>query len=101
MPNEIVLTPDYEHMFKTMLLQSQTQAQAKDLFDCIWETADERLELAALRAVQRFLAPLNIAAKCMTSREAVEQFRDALNWIVEDIDRTANGLEQSLDDNDE
>ena len=37
----------------------------------------------------------------MTSREAVEQFRDALNWIVEDIDRTANGLEQSLDDNDE
>jgi len=47
------------------------------------------------------LAPLNIAAKCMTSREAVEQFRDALNWIVEDIDRTANGLEQSLDDNDE
>lgn len=88
---EITLTPAFEHMFKTMLREAITQSDASTLFDCVGTV--ERTALA-LRAVQRFLAPLNIAAQCMTNNQAVEQFREALNKIVQDIDRTAGQREE-------
>jgi hypothetical protein len=91
--NGIVLTPDFAHMFQVMLREAVTQSGAVTLFDCLGTV--ERTALA-LRAVQRFLAPLNIAAQCMTNREAVEQFREALNQIVQDIGRVAGQREEFL-----
>jgi len=86
--NEIVLTPNYAHLFATMLREARTQSEARRMFDFRPHIAAE-----ALRAVQRFLAPLNIAAQSMTDRDAVEKFREALNEMVQDIDRTAAQLE--------
>jgi len=80
-----VLTPAYEHIFKTMLHEAKIQAQA----DCLFDGMLFGGEAQALRTVQRFLAPLNIAAQCMTNREAVEQFREVIAAIVQDIDKTA------------
>lgn len=87
----IVLTPNYERMFKTMLHQAVIQSEARTLFDSLGTV---RQTAKALRAVQRFLAPLNIACQCMTNREAVERFREALNQIVQDIDKTAGEREE-------
>lgn len=87
---EIVLTPDYAHMFKTMLRDALNQSDALMLFDCL--PFDRQAQ--ALRAVQRFLAPLNIACQCMTNKHAVELFREALNQIVQDIDKTAGDKEE-------
>lgn len=86
---EIVLTPNYDHIFRTMLREAQIRAKADTMFDCYSDSREADL----LRAVQGFLAPLNIAAQCMTDREAVEKFREALNAIVQDIDKTASALE--------
>lgn len=88
---EIVLTPNYEHMFAMMLREAQTQADARTLFDCLGTV---KQTAKALRALQRFLAPLNIACQCMTNRQAVERFREALNQIVQDIDKTAGEREE-------
>ena len=87
----IVLTPNYGHMFAMMLREAKMQAEARTLFDCLGTV---RKTAQALRAVQRFLAPLNIACQCMTNREAVERFREALNQIVQDIDKTAGEREE-------
>jgi hypothetical protein len=86
---EIVLTPAYDHIFRTMLREALNQSDALSLFDCL----PFDLQAQALRAVQRFLAPLNIAAQCMTTKEAVEEFREAFSRIVVDIDKTAAGKE--------
>ena len=88
---EFILTPNYEHMFAMMLREAKMHAEARTLFDCLG-TVKKTAE--ALRAVQRFLAPLNIACQSMTNREAVERFRDALNQIVQDIDTVAGEREE-------
>ena len=93
---EIVLTPNYEHMFAMMLREAKMHAEAQTMFDCL-DTVRTRKLAVALRAVQRFLAPLNIACQCMTNREAVDQFREALNQIVQDIDKTAGEWEDFAD----
>lgn len=86
---EIVLTPAFEHIFLTMLREARFRADASTMFDCYSDAREANL----LRAVQNFLAPLNIAAQCMASKEAVEQFRETINQIVQDIDKTASALE--------
>ena len=93
-PNQIVLTPNYEGLFKVMLDQAILLADASTLLYPL--LADERRG-ESLRAIQSFLAPLNIAAQCMTTAPAVEKFREALNRIVQDIDRTAGQLEAERD----
>lgn len=92
--NEIVLTPAFEHIFKTMLREAQNQSDADCIFDCL----PVDLQTQALRSIQRFLAPLNIAAQCMTNKLAIEQFRDAINLIVQDIDQTAGEREQMAEE---
>lgn len=92
--NEIVLTPDYAHMFKTMMHAALNQSEAASLFYCL----PFDLQAQALRAVQRFLAPLNIACQCMTDKHAVELFRESLNQIVQDIDKTASAMEQAQEE---
>lgn len=89
METEINLTPDFKRMFAQMLAEAERQAQAEDLFDCL----PHDLRAEALRSVQRFLAPLNIAAQCMTNAKAVGEFREALSRIAVDVDKTAGDLE--------
>lgn len=101
---EIQLTPAYEHIFATMLREAKMRGEAQTLFDCLDTNhirRDLRQTALALRAVQRFLAPLNIAAQCMTNREAVEHFREAINQIVQDINKTAAEREEFLAQQDE
>lgn len=81
----IVLTPNYEGIFRNMLGEALNQSKALTLFDCL----PDDLQAQALRAVQRFFAPLNIACQCMVNKQAVEEFREAMNKIVQDIDHTA------------
>jgi hypothetical protein len=89
---EIVVTPALDHLFHTMIEEARNQGKAKDMFDAL--PAD--LEPVGLRIIQRFLAPLNIAAQCFTKRGEIEQFREVLSQIVQDIDKTAAQLEADL-----
>jgi len=90
---EINLMPDFARMFQLMLREVVNQGKAEYVFDCL----PSDLQPPALRSIQRFLAPLNIAAHSMTSAEAVQQFRDTLNRIVRDIDQTAAEMERDLE----
>jgi hypothetical protein len=53
-------------------------------------------EVLVLRAVQRWLWPLSMAAQCMTTREAVEEYREAINQLLTGVDRYAGELENEL-----
>jgi len=92
---EIKVTPDYQNLFRNMLEQARLEARARNLFG---ESLPPDLEPVALRTVQRFLAPLNIAAQCMVTTTAVEQFRDVLHQMVQDIDCTAARMERDLEE---
>jgi hypothetical protein len=76
-PTEFNIEPNYDHIFRTMLAEARTQGDPEILFS---QMSDQR-ELEALRAVQRFLAPLAIAANAMHSGAMVEQFREAITEI--------------------
>lgn len=95
--NEINLTPDFGRMFDLMLAEASRQGQAKSIFGDI---LPQRQELDALRAYQRFLAPLAIAANAMTTREAVERFRDAVTELSSGLARFADQLEREIAEDD-
>lgn len=88
----IELTPNYAHMFQVMLKSATEQAEPHSILDY---SATREQQIAALRSLQAILAPLNIAAQCMTNRESVETFREALAGMVTRIDTAAIKLENS------
>jgi len=90
---EITLTPDFANIFRQMLAEAVRQGDARTIFDSVLAPTQEA---EALRAVQRWLAPLNIAAQCMTDRASVDTFRDALAKMATDLDRYAGALEAEL-----
>lgn len=94
MTKTIQLTPNYEAMFRLMLADAKQQAQASRMFDCL--TADQ--EARALRSVQRWFAPLAIAANSATSLEAIEQLRSLMSDILGDINQTALAIENDLEE---
>lgn len=90
MATEIVLTPNYSNIFRQMIQEARNQGEASSIFR---DVRPKAAQVEALRAVQRFLAPLAIAAACMTSTAEVEQLRDALCTINTGIDTRANEME--------
>lgn len=93
--SEIQLTPNYANIFRQMLNEAKNQSDPYCLFSL---PARDRAE--ALRAVQRFLAPLNIAAQCMTDVAAVETYREALAGIVSGINLAAGEIEEAVAEDD-
>jgi hypothetical protein len=93
--NEIILTPDFDHIFTQMLREARTQAE--DVFRATRSGMSETGEAEALRAVQRWFAPLAIAAHSMTSREAVERFREAMGEILAGLEAQAVRAEKELE----
>ena len=79
------VTPAYGQIFRHMIHEAENQSDALVMFGFL----ECREQAQALRSIQRFLAPLNIAAQCMTDGKSVEQFRDLFNRILRDIDKTA------------
>jgi hypothetical protein len=92
----ITITPDYEHMFRTMIQDAGTQSNPRCMFDDR-EPAD-RAEL--MRQVQRWFAPLTIAANCATSVAAIERLREVMSGMLSGIDREAQRLESAHDEHD-
>lgn len=83
------LTPNFDKIFRQMIQEARNQGEASAIVYGI--PATKRVEV--LRAIQRFLAPLAIAANCMTNAEMVEQFRDAITAINAGIDTRASEME--------
>ena len=95
--NEITLTPNYDRMFATMIQEARNQGEASWL---VREFGPPARRAEVLRAVQRFLAPLAIAANCMTTREMVEQFRDTIATLNTGVDKLAGELESEPTEDD-
>jgi len=76
-------------MFRTMSREAASQGEARSIFRDL--PGEHRA--TALRAVQRFLAPLSIAACSMTSVAEVEEFRTILSDMLKGIDTTAAQME--------
>lgn len=86
-PTEFNIEPNYDHIFRTMLAEARTQSDPE-----MFSQADVTDEVEALRVVQRFLAPLAIAANAMHSAAMVKEFREA---ITEISGRIANAVTES------
>jgi hypothetical protein len=87
----ITITPNYEHMFKTMLREAGIQGAALRMFD----GRSDRAEL--MREVQRWFAPLTIAANSATTVEAIERLREAMSQMLKNLDTEAQRLESGDD----
>lgn len=93
MERTIELTPNYEHIFRSMLRETRTQGDALHMFRLHF--AKDRAEL--LREVQRWFAPLTIAANCATTRDAIGELREAMTEMLAAIDREAQRQERLAD----
>ena len=83
---------NFKGIFKGMLAEARSQGVARRLFGSLSD--EDRAQ--ALREVQRFFAPLAVAAQAMTSVEEVEQLREAMADIIADINKTASEIENDL-----
>jgi hypothetical protein len=93
-PRTITLTPNFERIFKGMLAEAMAQAKASRMFDDIPEASVAE----ALRAVQRWLAPLTVAINAATSVPDIERVREVMTDILADIDKTAFAIENKIDE---
>lgn len=89
---EINLTPDFGRMFDLMIREAKNQGQPSSIFRDLAQPQ----ELEALRALQRFLAPLAIAANSMTNSKAVERFRDVVAELASDLAKYADEVEREI-----
>ena len=91
----INITPNFNAMFRVMLAETKEAmfrgmlAQAKIQGDSL----DQHEELAALRAFQRFFAPLTIALNCATTAGEINELRAIMADALAVIDRRATELE--------
>lgn len=92
-PREIILTPNYAAMFRTMLDELKRQGKAESMFDAI---VGGDVEAGCLRAVQRFLAPLTIALSAATSVAEIKELRGVVTDMLSDVDRTAAQREREM-----
>ena len=86
---ETKLTPNYDRMFRLMLQEAKNQSEPVSIFRGL----PAAKQAIALRALQRFLAPLSIAACSMTTVQALEEFRTVIGDIVTGVDVMAAQLE--------
>lgn len=89
---EINLTPDFGRMFDLMIREAQNQGQPRSIFRDLAQPQ----ELEALRALQRFLAPLAIAANSMTDAKTIGRFRDVVTELSSDLAKYADEIEREL-----
>ena len=87
------ITPNYKAIFERMLGEARHFGNGSKLF-ASWSYAREA---EALRAIQRFLAPLNVALNAMSSQEDLEALKAALGEIVVSIDQAAREAEVTLE----
>jgi hypothetical protein len=90
----IQLTPNYERMFRQMLRETRNQGDARTMFTP--SADDRRAEL--LRDVQRWFAPLTIAANSATTVDAINELRAAMSDMLSAIDQEAARLERGVED---
>lgn len=90
---EIKLEPDYKALFRTMLAELKNQGQPRSMFG---EILPAKQELEALRAVQRFIAPLAICSNSATAVVEIEELRTALADLSGEFCRFINELEAQL-----
>jgi hypothetical protein len=86
----INLTPNYENMFRQMLDNAQAQGDARGMFT----RQEGRAEL--LREVQRWFAPLTIAASCATTVPAIEELRGVMTDMLTALDQEAQRVERVM-----
>jgi hypothetical protein len=91
----IEIIPDYANLFRMMLRDAKMQANMRTMFA---RSDDDRAEL--LREVQRWFAPLTIAANCATTRDAIGELREAMSDMLAALDKEARRLESKLEDAD-
>jgi hypothetical protein len=84
----ITLTPNYEHLFRTMIKSAQEQGDAHRMF---LGRAD-RAEL--LREVQRWFAPLTIATNSAATVPAIEELRGVMTDMLTALDQEAQRVER-------
>jgi hypothetical protein len=77
---EIELTPNFDRLFATFTREMGIQAE---------HLGGQH----TLRDVHGLLVAINVAAQSMTTKEAVEQFRETMMLVCEAVDRAAGALE--------
>ena len=91
-PKVIELIPNYQSMFRTMIHDAKIQSNVGHMMQQILPKGD-RAEL--LRELQRWFAPLTIAANCATTLEAVNELRSTMAEILAAIDQEAARQERA------
>lgn len=90
---EINIEPNYKALFRNFLSEFKTQAQPRAMFG---EFLVPGQELAALRAVQRFFAPLAICANSATMIPEIEELRAVLADLSSELCRWINELDAQV-----
>jgi len=83
------IKPDFAAMFRTMIEDAGRQGVGL-LFARL---TDRAMRAEALRDVQRWFAPLTIAANAASNPAEMERLRDVMAAILSEIDQTAYRIE--------